>query len=688
MSRHGVHRDGYKRDADKQREYSAASKARRISAHADIGDIPELNAEQAQRKARCVGSLREFAETYCSQLLEHEPSAKLCDYADTLQAAIEGAGQVHVRMARGAGKTTWVKIALAWGLATGRLHYAVVFCASAELSAAVVSDVWDILEFSDKFLEDFPEVAYPIVKAGGIVQRYATQHIHGKPTRMKHSAREIVLPTVEGFSTSAGVLIGRGAGSKTRGLVRGKRRPDLVLLDDLQSREDAQNPERARKLSAWIDGDVQGLAGSRLLNAVMTSTPIVAGDLSEQYADAEQHPGWKLVEYRLLDGEPSHPELWEEYGERWKRARQTGDMGFREATAFYAAHRAEMDAGLDVLDPGKFDARLELSGIQHAWNQRLTMGETAFRAEYQLEPIRENVALELEARDVQRALNGSPRGVLPPGTLAPVAFVDVMGDQLHYTVAAFGPRQTAAVIDYGRFPDKGRATPRNAPERDVEAALARALLTLAGRLYSTPYRRADGRETRLHALWMDCGWQQATVHRVAALLRNRGHANTWGCRGYASTGYAISSRYIVIPGDLVDMRERDGQRWAAQNSDAFREATQRAFLGVPLAPGSLSVWGRDPAEHADFAAHVTAERLTDKAVSERGVTLYRWALRPGALNHWLDSTSGCVAMAAFYRFWTAEDVPREAARAIGATVPARTARARRPRIYSARKTSR
>jgi hypothetical protein len=269
-----------------------------------------------------------------------------------------------------------------------------------------------------------------------------------------------------------------------------------------------------------------------------------------------------------------------------------------------------------------------------------------------------------------------------------VAFVDVMGDQLHYTVAAFGPRQTAAVIDYGRFPDKGRATPRNAPERDVEAALARALLTLADRLYSTPYRRADGRETRLHALWMDCGWQQATVHRVAALLRNRGHANTWGCRGYASTGYAISSRYIVIPGDLVDMRERDGQRWAAQNSDAFREATQRAFLGVPLAPGSLSVWGRNAAEHADYAAHVTAERLTDKAVSERGVTLYRWALRPGALNHWLDSTSGCVAMAAFYRFWTAEDVPREAARAIGATVPARTARARRPRIYSARKTSR
>ena len=33
----------------------------------------------------------------------------------------------------------------------------------------------------------------------------------------------------------------------------------------------------------------------------------------------------------------------------------------------------------------------------------------------------------------------------------------------------------------------------------------------------------------------------------------------------------------------------------------------------------------------------------------RGVDWYKWTLRPGAENHWLDTTSGCFAMASWYR---------------------------------------
>ena len=290
VSRHGVHRDGY------MAEYMAAT----VSARNDIGDLPDPS--DPERRARCAASLCAFAEEYCSSILEHEPGPRLRLYAETLQVGIEGAGQIHVRMPRGVGKTTWVKAAIAWGLATGRLHYAVVFCATTELASAIIDDVWRIFE-DDAFAADFPEIAVPIAQAGGLSQRFAAQHQHGRLTRIKRSAREIHLPTIEGSPSSGAVLVARGAGAKTRGLVRGKRRPDMVLLDDLQSREDARNPTRVKKLVEWIGGDVQGLAGSRRLNAVMTSTPIVEGDLSCRYADAEEHPSWRLVEFHLVEGE-------------------------------------------------------------------------------------------------------------------------------------------------------------------------------------------------------------------------------------------------------------------------------------------------------------------------------------------------------------------------------------------------
>ena len=158
----------------------AAAKSAHLSARNNIAPLPRV-ANRARRR-RAFDSLADFAAEYCGVLFQHAPSAKLRAYADTLQAAIEGAGQVHVRMARGSGKTTWVKAALAWGLATGRLHYAVVFCASAELSAAIVTDVWGVFESGGAFAADFPEIAYPIARAGGLPQRFASQHWNGART--------------------------------------------------------------------------------------------------------------------------------------------------------------------------------------------------------------------------------------------------------------------------------------------------------------------------------------------------------------------------------------------------------------------------------------------------------------------------------------------------------------------------
>ena len=64
---------------------------------------------------------------------------------------------------------------------------------------------------------------------------------------------------------------------------------------------------------------------------------------------------------------------------------------------------------------------------------------------------------------------------------------------------------------------------------------------------------------------------------------------------------------------------------------------------------------------------MSSETLEEKLDSKRG-TIYRWILKPGASNHWLDTTSGCFAMAAWHRVYaTDEDVARSATMPTAAT---------------------
>lgn len=661
--------------------------ARHVARRADIGEIPPVG--DPERRAAAEKSIVAFGRSYCRSLLVRPPSPRLEEYAGILQEAMETGGLVHVRLPRGAGKTTWIKIAIAWAVATGRLKYPVLFQASGALASAMLTDIWGVFEGGGEFGRDFPEIAHPIRCLDGLPQRCAGQTYHGMRTAIRRTASEIVLPTIDGSPSSGAIVAAKGAGQSVRGMVRGSLRPDFVLLDDISTRADAASDARTMKLSGWIQSDVMGLQGAKVLAGCMTSTPIIHGDLSTIYSDAARHPEFRLVEYHLVESWPKAAGLWSQYDGLWTRCQTEGDAAAARATEFYRAHRVEMDEGGDVLDPGAFDPRVELSAIQHARNLLLRAGKEAFAAEYQLRPETGGDVVACDAQTVMRALDGCARGTLPPGTRECLAFVDVMADRLHWAVCAFGPRQTAAVIDYGRYPERGRATPANAPDRDVETALARALVAVLDRLYGTDYRVAGSRKAvRPHAVWMDCGWKQRVVLRVAEVFRRRGFSNTLGCKGFAASVYGQAGRRVVATGTGTDLRDtEDGWRFAAQNSDLWREQVQKGFLGVPLQPGCLSLWGGDPAAHHEFAAQIAAERLADKAVSPRGVEMYRWTMKPGAQNHWLDATAGCLAMASWYRFWDSSDAVAKAAKAsVSATPPKpRAAQRKRMRIRTARK---
>ncbi len=638
----------------------------RVAAHAarraEVGPLPAV--ADPERREACRMDLILFGVTYCMRsddwpgLLLREPSSELREYARDLQAGILGAGLLHIRLPRGAGKTTWAKIALLWAVLYGHLTYPVCFAASERLSNAILSDIWDALEFSPLLGDDFPEVCVPVRSLEGKFQRAASQTLDGIRTSIRRTADLIQMPTVVGSPSSGSILSARGAGAAVRGLVRRGMRPDFVLLDDIQTREDAASDVSTRKLIAWVLGDVLGLAGSRHISAVMTTTPIQAHDFSERFADSEQFPAWQTTSHPLVRRWPEAEGLWDEYAELWRSGiRDDGDPA--PATAFYLANRDEMDAGAVVFDEGNFDERFEVSGIQHAMNLRLRNGEEAFASEYMLTPPKLATMFVLKAREVAAKVNRVPRYVLPAGTLVPVAFIDVMAEAgVFWAVLGCGRKQTGAVIDYGRYPERGRLVPESAPDRDIERIVAQAVGDVLARLFGREYmRESDGRPMPLYAAWVDDGWKTDVVRRVCAMYRRRGHSNVWSCKGWPSDKYNDGQgKNVVSRGFQSDLRESNGVRFAGQNSDFWREQSQRCFLGEALQPGTLSLWGDDSNAHGEFGEHMTANVLADKAKSPRGVDLYRWTRRPGGVDHWHDCVGGALAVASYYRFWDGKDV--------------------------------
>lgn len=634
---------------------NAERKARMAAARAEIGDLPKVVNPERRERGRL--SLVEFGLAYCygyhGALLSHKPSASIIDYVNELQACMDNGGLLHAVLFRGAGKTTWIKIGIARSVAYGLLKFPVVFAASAQMASAILQDIWSVFEFSTLFAEDFPEIAYPIAQLGGLAQRTLSQTYKGERTQIKRTANELHLPVIEGSPSSGAIIVARGAGASCRGLTQRGARPDFVLLDDIQSRKDAESQMRTDKLEAWQREDVFGLGGQKQLSVAKTSTPIKPGDDSDRFGDPTLHPEFRTVKYPFLIASPVNEELWEEYDNIYREAIANGDITASSATKFYSIHRQPMDVGASVTDEHKYDDALELSAIQHARNLKLRLGSKAFNSEYQLQPVQQTQLLSLKPLQVYNQVNGVARNRLPAQTQALVAFIDVMSnDGLHYVVTAFGRRQTAAVVDYGVEP----LARHDGTERGTENALGSALAKLLTRLYSQSYPRDGASPVTLHAAWVDHGWKTHIVTRVCELFRNRGYANTYSCKGWSSDYYnGGQGKNVVARGNNVDFRERDGVRFAGQNSDYWKECTQRAFTAVPLTPGSISLFGTLPQAHIDYASQVTSEVLADKAFTQRGAEIYRWNLRPGSKNHFLDATSGCLAMASWYRFWDNEE---------------------------------
>jgi Uri superfamily endonuclease len=303
---------------------------------------------------------------------------------------------------------------------------------------------------------DFREVCYPLRCLQGNSRRCVGQLWRGQQTLIEWGADRLTFPTISPSKVSGGTLTVRGLTGSIRGqsstLATGEIiRPEIVIIDDPNTRESAFSKLQTKQRLDIVLGDVLGMNGpNTTIAAVMPCTVIAPGDMADQLLNRELFPEWQGERTQLVYSFPTNTALWHEYRDMRAADFRSGGDGTR-ATRFYAEHRDEMDVGAVVSWPERYNEN-ELSAIQHAMNLKFR-GEQSFMSEYQNSPELPQTSGDkvLSAEEIRKKVNGRHAGEVPTAAIYLSAAVDCHDNVLFYAVCAWQPDFTGFVIEYGRL---------------------------------------------------------------------------------------------------------------------------------------------------------------------------------------------------------------------------------------------
>ena len=653
----------YQQKLERDNEFAAVkSRAGRDIAAGWPGD------GDTERRDGCAVDLRRFLEVYFAQAFNLPWSPDHLRILPRMQAAVMDGGLQALAMPRGFGKTSISLRAALWALLYRHARFVCLIGPTEKHATKLLKQIKFELLYNDLLGEDFPHVCYPIRRLENNARRAAGQLFRGETTRIEWTANSVSLPVMPddvcgGTNVSGSIITVAGLTGALRGqsheLPEGAVvRPELVILDDPQTRASATSLAMTEERLAIVTGDVLGMAGAgRQITAVMPCTVIRQGDMADQLLDRKAYPEWRGERTKAVYAWPANEELWEEYHRIRADEFINGGDG-KLSTEFYRSNRAAMDAGASVAWPERFN-RDELSAIQHLENQLHKLGRPAFFAEFQNDPLPDELGAEqLVAADVVGRGNGLMRGQPPLAASRLVAFVDVQQRLLYWMVCAVADDFTVAVIDYGTEPDQKRSyftladaqrtLARAAPGAGLEGSIDAGLTRLTDRLIGREWGREDGTPLRIERLLVDAGYQTDTVK---TFCRRTPHA----AMVTASHGRGIGAK--AKP--LGEYHKKDGERlgfhWLL--SAGSRQGRHllidtyfwKSFIAERIKRavgdrGALTLFGNRNQDHRLLADHLTAEYAVK--VEANGRSILEWQLRPERRdNHWFDCLVGCYAAA-------------------------------------------
>ncbi|MBR4880199.1 MAG: phage terminase large subunit [Clostridia bacterium] len=170
-----------------------------------------------------------------------------------------------------------------------------------------------------------------------------------------------------------------GSGQKIRGRRNGERRPDLIILDDIENDEDVRSPEQRRKLESWFFSAVSK-AGDYYTDILVIGTVLHKDSLLSRLL---KNPVYTSRLYRAVI-EFSMSDKWK----TWENilCNLSDDNRLKKAQRYFSLNRDDMLLGTKVLWKDKLPYD-ELMMI------KLSDGDASFNTEMQNSPIDRTTAL-------------------------------------------------------------------------------------------------------------------------------------------------------------------------------------------------------------------------------------------------------------------------------------------------------
>ncbi|MDD4891981.1 MAG: phage terminase large subunit family protein [Phycisphaerae bacterium] len=654
----------------RQETVRARDVARRRAATATTKDVSIPPCADPVRRADLEQDDAAWLRYYCHELFTYDFTAQQVEMHHAIDHAITYGGDQAIAASRGEGKTKLFERETMKKTLQGVIGFALLLAATGSKAEDSLASIKRELETNERLLADYPEVCFPIRALEHTPNRAHYQTVSGRridtgepyirhPSRFKWCGQEVYLPDVPGAPAAGGIIATRGLDAEVRGLNKRDRRVDLVGIDDPDTEETVRSEDQAHKLMDRIDRAIAGLGGQRSHVArVMLTTCQSRKSVSFIYTDRKQKPSWQGKRFRFLVKKPDREDLWAEYLSLWRTGfEQTPPDEFaRKAHQFYLDHREEMDAGAEVSNPNRHDARhledgsqFELSALQHYYNVVARLGQEAADCELDNNPPEETGPQEsgITAYRIQRQLSGFRRKIVPPGTIALTQGIDCHKRLLYFVVRAWRADATAYTIDYG-----GAEVFAGGPRDDdgLDEAIKNALADRRDMVDADPYTREDGEIVPLDQTLIDAGYRTEAIYdycRAAGLgfRPAMGFGKSAGCASPNFRAPVRSSPDKRVGDRWFLARQPKGVWLVCHHADHWKAWEHDRWMSRPPKPGSMTLWGQpsnhpdqlsdDEKAHFNYAKHLTAEVEVEEVV--KGIAK-RYFEAKSDTNHYCDAS--------------------------------------------------
>ena len=429
----------------------------------------------------------------------------------------------------------------------GARRYVVILAESIEKGQEILEAIQAELTENEALAALYPAVCACFEHINNSPHKAPRQTYKGEYTNIRIGKDRVRFPIIPGEPCSGSILQVRSK-DKARGLFtrirsgpeKGKiLRPDFVFLDDIQTDEDAENPNTVKKIVRRLKRSVLfGGSHSKRVSALMCCTPICENDVTSHFILNEV--GWEVVLYKMMKQPPKNYNLWIEDYAKVLLDFKKEELGSRNKAAikameFYKANRRTtenpnvelcMDEGSIMSWEWAFgwneEPQVEVSALQHAMNFLIYEGAESFESECQCNVIvsrKDTEDLMASQKTIMDKIHTTPRNTCPVETRYITTHIDVNKALLTYATCASGELFTPHIIDYGTFPEQSgqrwikdniyNTLSRNYPDIPSEEPtflVYTAVKDMLEKMSERTYLRADGVELVNNLITVDVGW--------------------------------------------------------------------------------------------------------------------------------------------------------------------------------------